>query len=143
MRKVSSPLGAKIVKRRRKGYMASTVDIKALLEAGAHFGHKTSRWHPKMAPFIHSKRGDIHIINLEKTVEQIELATKFVEGVAARGQQVLFVGTKRQAKEIIKEVAESISQPYVVERWLGGTLTNSTTINGRIKKLKDLENSNG
>ncbi len=117
----------------------NVVDIKALLEAGAHFGHKTSRWHPKMAPFIHSRRGDIHIINLEKTVEQIETAMKFVEGVVARGQQVLFVGTKRQAKDLVKAAAEAAGQPYVVERWLGGTLTNVNTISGRIKKLKDLE----
>jgi small subunit ribosomal protein S2 len=119
--------------------MATKVDIKVLLEAGAHFGHKTSRWHPKMAPFIHSKRGDIHIINLEKTVEQLEIAMQFAEAVIGRGQQVLFVGTKRQAKDIVKAAAEAVSQPYVTERWLGGTLTNSTTINGRIKKLKDLE----
>jgi small subunit ribosomal protein S2 len=119
--------------------MATAVDIKVLLEAGAHFGHKTSRWHPKMAPFIHSKRGDIHIINLEKTVEQIELVQKFVESVVSKGQQVLFVGTKRQAKDIVKEAAEAVNQPYVVERWLGGMLTNSNTINARIKRLKDLE----
>jgi small subunit ribosomal protein S2 len=114
-------------------------DIKVLLEAGAHFGHKTSRWHPKMAPYIHSKRGEIHIINLEKTVEQIEAAQKFAEEVAAKGQQILFVSTKRQAKDIIKAAAEEISQPYVVERWLGGMLTNSNTISTRVKKLKDLE----
>jgi small subunit ribosomal protein S2 len=119
--------------------MANAVDIKALLEAGAHFGHKTSRWHPKMAPYIHSKRGDIHIINLEKTVEQLEVALKFIEETAAKGQQVLFVGTKRQAKDIVKETAEAAHQPYVTERWLGGTLTNSNTINARVKKLKDLE----
>lgn len=119
--------------------MATNVDIKALLEAGAHFGHKTSRWHPKMAPFIHSKRGDIHIINLEKTVEQLETAMQFVREIVGKGQQILFVGTKRQAKDIVKTAAEAVGQPYVVERWLGGTLTNSTTINGRIKKLKDLE----
>jgi small subunit ribosomal protein S2 len=119
--------------------MAANVDIKALLEAGAHFGHKTSRWHPKMAPFIHSKRGDIHIINLEKTVEQLEVAMQFAKEVVDKGQQILFVGTKRQAKDIVKAVAEAVGQPYVTERWLGGTLTNSTTINGRIKKLKDLE----
>jgi len=78
--------------------MASTkVDIKALLEAGAHFGHKTSRWHPKMAPYIHSKRGENHIINLEKTVSQFDDALNFIEEIVARGQQVLFVGTKRQA----------------------------------------------
>jgi small subunit ribosomal protein S2 len=119
--------------------MAETVDIKALLEAGAHFGHKTSRWHPKMAPYIHSKRGENHIINLEKTVEQFETALKFIEETVAKGHQILFVGTKRQAKDLIKETAESVGQPYVSERWLGGMLTNSNTINGRIKKLKDLE----
>ena len=120
--------------------MASTkVDIKALLEAGAHFGHKTSRWHPKMAPYIHSKRGENHIINLEKTVTQFDDALNFIEEIVARGQQVLFVGTKRQAKDVLKEAAIAVNQPYVVERWLGGMLTNSTTINVRIKKLKDLE----
>ena len=120
--------------------MASTkVDIKALLEAGAHFGHKTSRWHPKMAPYIHSKRGENHIINLEKTVTQFDDALNFIEEIVARGQQVLFVGTKRQAKDVLKEAAIAVNQPYVVERWLGGMLTNSTTINVRNKKLKDLE----
>lgn len=119
--------------------MVDTIDIKALLEAGAHFGHRTSRWHPKMAPYIHSKRGGNHIINLEKTVEQFEGAVKFVEETVARGHQILFVGTKRQAKDLIKQTAESVGQPYVCERWLGGMLTNSNTINGRIKKLKDLE----
>lgn len=119
--------------------MANTVDIKALLEAGAHFGHKTSRWHPKMAPFIHSKRGEIHIINLEKTVEQLELVLTFIEVAIAKGQQILFVGTKRQAKDIVKKTAQEAGQPYVVERWLGGMLTNSNTINARVKKLKDLE----
>lgn len=119
--------------------MADSVDIKALLEAGAHFGHKTSRWHPKMAPYIHSKRGDTHIINLEKTVEQIEAADKFVENIIASGRQILFVGTKRQAKELVKSVAEETKQPYVVERWLGGLLTNSNTVNARVKRLKDLE----
>lgn len=115
------------------------VDIKQLLEAGAHFGHKTSRWHPKMAPFIHSKRGENHIINLEKTVEQFDTALAFIESITAKGQQILFVSTKRQAKDIVRETAIACGQPYVVERWLGGMLTNSTTINSRIKKLKDLE----
>jgi small subunit ribosomal protein S2 len=115
------------------------VDIKALLEAGAHFGHKTSRWHPKMAAYIHSKRGDSHIIDLVKTAEQIELALKFLEQTAASGKQVLFVGTKRQAKDIIQAAAVETGQPYVVNRWMGGMLTNTNTINGRIKTLKDLE----
>jgi small subunit ribosomal protein S2 len=119
--------------------MANDVNIKALLAAGAHFGHKTSRWHPKMAPYIHSKRGENHIIDLEKTVEQFEVALKFIEATVAKGQQVLLVGTKRQAKDIIRQAAEAVSQPYVTERWLGGMLTNSNTINARVKKLKDLE----
>lgn len=117
----------------------SQVDMKALLEAGAHFGHKTSRWHPKMAPNIHSKRGDTHIINLERTVDQLEDALKFVEKTVGDGKQILFVGTKRQAKDVLKAAAEETKMPYVTERWLGGMLTNSNTINGRVKHLKDLE----
>ena len=119
--------------------MATRVDIKQLLEAGAHFGHKTSRWHPKMAPFIHSKRGGTHIIDLTKTVEKLETALNFVEDTAAEGKQVLLVGTKRQAQEIVKATAEKTNMPFVVERWLGGMLTNRNTIGGRIKHLKDLE----
>jgi len=119
--------------------MSVKVDIKQLLEAGVHFGHKTSRWHPKMAPYIHSKRQDSHIIDLTKTVEGLEKAlpaiTKAVEG----GRKVLFVGTKKQVKEAVREAAESVNQPYVVERWVGGMLTNSATINQQIKKLKTLE----
>lgn len=119
--------------------MAVAVDIKQLLEAGAHFGHKTSRWHPKMAPFIHSKRAGTHIIDLTKTVEQLEDALAFVEKTASEGKQVLFVGTKRQAQDIMKGLAEKTDMPFVVERWLGGMLTNRNTINVRIKHLKDLE----
>lgn len=115
------------------------VDIKQLLEAGAHFGHKTSRWHPKMAPFIHSKRNGSHIIDLTKTVDELQNALAQIEKTAASGKQVLLVGTKRQAKDIIKKAAEETSMPYVSERWVGGMLTNSTTMNGRIKHLKDLE----
>jgi small subunit ribosomal protein S2 len=117
----------------------SEVDIKALFEAGAHFGHKTSRWNPKMAGYIHSKRGDSHIIDLEKTVDAIESAQKFLEGVAAAGRQVLFVGTKKQARELVAKVAGDLEMPYVTERWLGGMLTNYTTIGSQIKKLKQLE----
>lgn len=119
--------------------MAVTVDIKDLFEAGVHFGHKTSRWHPKMAPYIHSKRMDSHIINLEKTVEGLELALPFLTSVAASGKQILFVGTKKHSKEIVKEAALSIKQPYVTQRWIGGILTNVNTINQQIKKLKDYE----
>lgn len=115
------------------------VDAKKLLEAGAHFGHKTSRWHPKMAPFIHSKRGGNHIIDLTQTVIALEDALAFVEKTASEGKQILLVGTKRQAHDVIKEVAETTNQPYVVERWLGGMLTNRNTMGARIKHLKDLE----
>lgn len=119
--------------------MAVSVDIKALLEAGVHFGHKTSRWHPKMAPYIHSKRQDSHIIDLTKTVEGLESALPFLTKTAASGKQVLFVGTKKQAKDIVKTAAEKAGQPYVTERWIGGMLTNVATVGAQIKKLKDLE----
>jgi len=119
--------------------MAQAVDIKALFEAGVHFGHKTSRWHPKMAPYIHSKRQDSHIIDLTKTVEALETVLPVLTKTAASGKQVLFVGTKKQAKDIVKAAAEKAGQPYVTERWIGGMLTNVTTVNAQIKKLKDLE----
>ncbi len=119
--------------------MATTVDMKALLEAGAHFGHKTSRWHPKMAPYIHSKRSGIHIINLEKTVAGLETALPKLTEIAKSGKKILFVGTKKQLKEVVKTAAESVDMPYVTERWVGGTLTNVETVNRQIKKLKDLE----
>ncbi len=121
--------------------MAVTVDIKQLLEAGVHFGHKTSRWHPKMAPYIHSKRQDTHIIDLTKTVEGLEKALPFLTKVAAAGKPILFVATKKQTKDTVKAVAESLGQPYMTERWLGGTLTNVSTISSQIKKLKTLERS--
>ncbi|MFZ2836098.1 30S ribosomal protein S2 [compost metagenome] len=119
--------------------MAVAVDIKALLEAGVHFGHKTSRWHPKMAPYIHSKRQDSHIIDLTKTVEGLEKALPVITKVAASGKQVLFVGTKKQAKELVQTAAVSANQPFVTERWVGGMLTNVDTMAQQIKKLKDLE----
>ncbi len=119
--------------------MTVEVDIKALLESGAHFGHKTSRWHPKMAPYIHSKRQGGHIINLEKTVEALEKALPALTEIAASGKKILFVGTKKQLKEVTKAAAESVDMPYVTVRWVGGTLTNVETINKQIKKLHDLE----
>jgi len=115
------------------------VDIKELFEAGAHFGHKTSRWHPKMAPYIHSARNGSHIIDLNKTAECLVEALSFIEEAVSQGKQVLLVGTKRQAHDPIKELAEKTGMPYVVERWLGGMLTNSATIGERVKHLKDLE----
>ena len=119
--------------------MSVKVDIKQLLEAGVHFGHKTSRWHPKMAPYIHSKRQDSHIIDLTKTVEGLEKALPAITKAVESGRKVLFVGTKKQVKEAVREAAESVKQPYVVERWVGGMLTNSATVNQQIKKLKTLE----
>ena len=119
--------------------MSKTIDMKELLEAGAHFGHKTSRWHPKMAQYIHSKRQDTHIINLEKTVAGLEEALALTKKIAKDGKKILFVGTKKQLKAIVKEAAESVDMPYVTERWVGGTLTNVETVNRQIKKVKDLE----
>jgi small subunit ribosomal protein S2 len=116
------------------------VDIKKLLEAGAHFGHKTERWHPKMAPYIHSKRGGTHIIDLTKTVAGLEVALPFLTKTASEGKQILLVGTKRQAQDIVRKTAEDTGMPFVTERWLGGMLTNWTTIGGRVKHLQDLEN---
>lgn len=119
--------------------MSEKIDMKALLEAGAHFGHKTSRWHPKMAPYIHSRRQGAHIINLEKTVEGLETALPKLTEIAKSGKKVLFVGTKKQMKEVVKTAAESVEMPYVTVRWVGGTLTNVETVNKQIQKVKDLE----
>ena len=120
-------------------HMTVNVDMKALFEAGAHFGHKTSRWHPKMAPYIHSKRQDAHVINLEKTVDGFNAALPKITEAVKAGKKVLFVGTKKQMKGIVREAAESVDMPYVTVRWVGGTLTNVDTVNRQIKKLKDLE----
>lgn len=120
--------------------MAVKVDIKELLEAGLHFGHKTSRWHPKMAPYIHSKRQDSHIIDLVKTVEGLEIALPEITKVVAGGKKVLFVGTKKQAKDIVRVAAQEVDQPYVTERWVGGTLTNAKTVGAQIKHMQQLEN---
>lgn len=119
--------------------MSQNIDMKALLEAGAHFGHKTSRWHPKMAPYIHSRRQGAHIINLEKTVEGLENALPKITEIAKSGKKILFVGTKKQMKDVVKAAAESVNMPYVTVRWVGGALTNVETVNKQIKKVKDLE----
>src|SRR5687767_1167336 len=120
--------------------MAKTaVDIKTLFEAGAHFGHKTSRWHPKMASYIHSKRGGSHVIDLAKTLPLLEDALDFIESTTKAGKQVLLVSTKRQTQDLVREAAEEIKMPFVTNRWLGGMLTNHKTMGARIKYLKDLE----
>ncbi len=116
-----------------------SANIKQLFEAGVHFGHQTSRWNPKMAKYIYGKKDGIHIINLDQTVAQLDRASDFLKEVAGRGRQVLFVGTRKQTKEIVKSAAESVGMPYVTERWLGGMLTNQHTIVSQIKKLKLLE----
>ena len=117
----------------------SEVGIADLLEAGVHFGHQTRRWNPKMRRFIHGERGGIYIIDLLKTASLLQQAQQFASQVAHRGGTVLFVGTKKQARDAIKEVAEAADMPYVNNRWLGGLLTNFQTINQRIRRLHDLE----
>jgi small subunit ribosomal protein S2 len=116
-----------------------SISIKSLLDAGAHFGHQTHRWNPKMKPFIFGARSGIYIINLEKTLERWNVAQKTIAEVVGRGGKVLFVGTKPQAQEIIEEEATRSGQYYVNRRWLGGMLTNFPTIKKRIERLKDLE----
>lgn len=120
--------------------MATTkIDIKELLTAGAHFGHKSSRWHPKMSPFIHSKKDGTHIIDLTQTVAALELALEFSAKTASAGKQILLVSTKRQAVDAIKTAADATGMPFVTKRWLGGMLTNQATIGARIRHLKNLE----
>jgi small subunit ribosomal protein S2 len=115
------------------------IGIKELLEAGVHFGHQTRRWNPKMRRFIYGERDGIYIIDLLQTVELLERARRFAEYTARRGGIVLFVGTKKQARDVIRETAEAAGMPYVNHRWLGGLLTNFQTISQRIKRLHDLE----
>jgi len=115
------------------------VQVKDLIEAGVHFGHRASRWNPKMRPYIYGKRNLIHIINLRETVHGLLRAYRFLAKVASNGSLVLFVGTKRQAKETIEREAARCGMPYVSERWLGGTLTNYRTILHRLKRLQELE----
>lgn len=117
----------------------SVVSMKQLLEAGVHFGHQTRRWNPKMAPYIFAERNQIYIIDLSKTVKLINEAYDFVKEVVAEGKPVLFVGTKKQAQESIKEEAIRAGEYFVNERWLGGMLTNYKTIETRIKRLFELE----
>ncbi len=116
----------------------SVISMKQLLEAGVHFGHQTRKWNPKMKKFIFTARNDIHIINLEKTSEQVDKAYSFVRDVAASGKKILFVGTKKQAQEAVKEEAERCGMYFINTRWLGGCLTNFKTIKSRIERLNRL-----
>ena len=117
----------------------ATVSMKQLLEAGVHFGHQTRRWNPKMAPYIFAERNGIYIIDLQKTVKKLDEAYKFITDIAAEGGEVLFVGTKKQAQDSIREEAARCGMPYVNARWLGGMLTNFKTIQKRIKRLAQLK----
>jgi small subunit ribosomal protein S2 len=116
-----------------------TITVKQLLEAGVHFGHRSRRWNPKMKPFIFGKRQGIYVIDLDKTLERLRIAYQMVRETAETGKDVLFVGTKQQAKVILKEEAERCSAPYITERWIGGLLTNFEQVSGRIARLADLE----
>jgi len=115
------------------------ISMKALLETGVHFGHRTQKWHPRMKPYIFTERNGIHIIDLQQTAAALEHAYGMVRDIAAAGNTVLFVGTKRQAQESIQKEAERCGMPYINQRWLGGTLTNWKTIKDRIDELKQLE----
>ena len=117
----------------------SVISMKQLLEAGVHFGHQTRRWNPKMAPYIYTERNGIYIIDLQKSVGMVDNAYKAVSDIAAEGDTILFVGTKKQAQEAVKTEAERCGMFYVNERWLGGTLTNFKTMQSRIRRLKDIE----
>ena len=117
----------------------AVISMKQLLEAGVHFGHQTRRWNPKMAPYIFTERNGIYIIDLQKTVKKIEEAYEFMKEVGASGKPILFVGTKKQAQQAIRDEATRCGQFYVSERWLGGMLTNHKTIATRIKRLNDIK----
>jgi len=130
--------GRKTKKIRRKNVMA-VITMKQLLEVGAHFGHQAKRWNPKMKPYIFTERNGIHILDLHQTLGATEAAYEFVRQISEEGGKVLFVGTKKQAQEAIKEEAERAGGFYVNHRWLGGLLTNLETIKKRVKRLKELE----
>ncbi|HKI84941.1 MAG TPA: 30S ribosomal protein S2, partial [Candidatus Krumholzibacteria bacterium] len=119
--------------------MSHDISLKDLLEAGVHFGHQTRKWNPKMKEYIFISRGGIHIIDLQKTLRNIDKAYQFIRDTAASGKKILFVATKKQARLPIMEAAKSVEMPYVTERWLGGMLTNFQTVSKSIRKLEDIE----
>jgi small subunit ribosomal protein S2 len=133
------PEGMTEAEAKRKECTMPIVSMKELLESGVHFGHRTQKWNPYMEPYIFAARNDIHIIDLQQTVQALEEAYTVVRDLVAGGGSVLFVGTKRQAQEIIRTNAEKVGMPYVIGRWLGGTLTNWQTIRERIHELERLE----
>lgn len=121
--------------------MANTQLVRSLIDAGVHFGHRTSRWNPKMKPYIYGKRNLIHIIDVRETLKGILAAQRFLKALVGSGRDVLFVGTKRQARAVIDDVGKLTGMPVVTERWLGGTLTNYRTIRSRLKRLEELEST--
>jgi len=122
-----------------KRKLVISIGVKELLDAGVHFGHQTKRWNPKMKPFIFDARNGIHIIDLSKTLNQLDAACNFLGQTVSKGNKVLFVGTKKQAQQAVRETAKECGQYYVTERWLGGTLTNFATIKRSIARLKQIE----
>ena len=119
--------------------MANSIQVKDLLEAGVHFGHLTRKWNPNMAPYIYMERNGIHVINLYKTAAKIEEANEALKKIAASGRKILFVATKKQAKDIVAEKATSVAMPYITERWPGGMLTNFVTIRKAVKKMSSID----
>ena len=119
--------------------MAQTIDIQELLDSGVHFGHLTRKWHPKMAPYIFMERNGIHIIDLHKTAAKMEEAGEALKKIAASGRKVMFVATKKQAKEIVAELSAKMGMPYITERWPGGMLTNFVTIRKAVKKMSSID----
>lgn len=119
--------------------MANKVEVKKLLDAGVHFGHLTRKWNPNMAPYIYMERNGIHIINLYKTAAKLEEATKALQKIAASGRKILFIATKKQAKDIVAEKAKAANMPYITERWPGGMLTNFVTIRKAVKKMASID----
>ena len=117
----------------------SKVSQEELFEAGVHYGHLTRKWNPKMAPYIFTDKNDIHLIDLNKTAAKLEEAKAALQNIAKTGRKILFVSTKKQAKELVKQTAESLNMPYVTERWLGGMLTNFATVKKSIKKMQNIE----
>ena len=119
--------------------MSKIPSMMEMLKAGAHFGHQSSRWHPKMAPYLFGLRNGVHVIDLEKTVEELEKTYNYVRTLASQGKVILFVGTKRQARETVREAALACDMPYLVERWIGGLLTNFEEVKRRLKKYNNLK----